>query len=72
MFQFLKYPQSPVFAGRLRGNCKGKDGKWYVKRVTSFVDGRGCNTPKRPTVFTQVAAFIPWISEVRGATNKII
>uniref|UniRef100_A0A3Q1FX42 Proproteinase E-like n=1 Tax=Acanthochromis polyacanthus TaxID=80966 RepID=A0A3Q1FX42_9TELE len=44
-------------------NCKGRDGRWYVEGVTSFVDGRGCNTPKRPTVFTRVASFIPWISE---------
>lgn len=51
-------------------NCKGRDGKWYVEGVTSFVDGRGCNTPKKPTVFTRVAAFIPWISEVRGVLNQ--
>ncbi|XP_037828934.1 chymotrypsin-like elastase family member 3B isoform X2 [Kryptolebias marmoratus] len=44
-------------------NCVGKDGRWYVEGVTSFVDGRGCNTPKKPTVFTRVASFIPWISE---------
>uniref|UniRef100_A0A3Q2PK44 Chymotrypsin-like elastase family member 3B n=1 Tax=Fundulus heteroclitus TaxID=8078 RepID=A0A3Q2PK44_FUNHE len=42
-------------------NCKGRDNRWYVEGVTSFVDGRGCNTPKRPTVFTRVASFIPWI-----------
>uniref|UniRef100_A0A674NS12 Peptidase S1 domain-containing protein n=1 Tax=Takifugu rubripes TaxID=31033 RepID=A0A674NS12_TAKRU len=53
-------------------NCKGRDGKWYVEGVTSFVDGRGCNTPKRPTVFTRVAAFIPWISEVEGVMNQIV
>uniref|UniRef100_A0A3B4V9X3 Chymotrypsin-like elastase family member 3B n=1 Tax=Seriola dumerili TaxID=41447 RepID=A0A3B4V9X3_SERDU len=46
-------------------NCKGRDGKWYVEGVTSFVNGRGCNTPKKPTMFTRVASFIPWISEVR-------
>ncbi|XP_037537582.1 proproteinase E-like [Nematolebias whitei] len=46
-------------------NCAGKDGRWYVEGVTSFVDGRGCNTPKKPTVFTRVAFFIPWIHEVR-------
>lgn len=46
-------------------NCQGSNGQWYVQGVTSFVDGRGCNTPKRPTVFTCVASFIPWISEVR-------
>ncbi|KAI4809476.1 hypothetical protein KUCAC02_018355 [Chaenocephalus aceratus] len=44
-------------------NCKGRDGKWYVQGVTSFVDGRGCNTPQKPTIFTRVASFIPWISE---------
>uniref|UniRef100_A0A3B4V8A5 chymotrypsin n=1 Tax=Seriola dumerili TaxID=41447 RepID=A0A3B4V8A5_SERDU len=35
-------------------NCKGRDGKWYVEGVTSFVNGRGCNTPKKPTMFTRV------------------
>uniref|UniRef100_A0A672JA80 Chymotrypsin-like elastase family member 3B n=1 Tax=Salarias fasciatus TaxID=181472 RepID=A0A672JA80_SALFA len=42
-------------------NCRGRDGRWYVEGVTSFVDGRGCNTPQKPTVFTRVASFIPWI-----------
>uniref|UniRef100_A0A672YR64 Peptidase S1 domain-containing protein n=1 Tax=Sphaeramia orbicularis TaxID=375764 RepID=A0A672YR64_9TELE len=50
-------------------NCKGRDGKWYVQGVTSFVDGRGCNTPQRPTMFTRVASFIPWITEVRDDPN---
>nr|XP_061835810.1 proproteinase E-like [Nerophis lumbriciformis] len=45
-------------------NCKGKDGRWYVQGVTSFVDGRGCNTPHRPTIFTRVASFIPWITQI--------
>uniref|UniRef100_A0A7N6BZ49 Peptidase S1 domain-containing protein n=1 Tax=Anabas testudineus TaxID=64144 RepID=A0A7N6BZ49_ANATE len=44
-------------------NCKGSDGRWYVEGVTSFVDGRACNTPRKPTVFTRVASFVPWISE---------
>uniref|UniRef100_A0A8C3GBT3 Peptidase S1 domain-containing protein n=1 Tax=Cyclopterus lumpus TaxID=8103 RepID=A0A8C3GBT3_CYCLU len=44
-------------------NCEGGDGRWYVQGVTSFVDGRGCNTTRRPTVFTRVASFIPWIGE---------
>lgn len=70
---FLQYLQSS-FQGDSGGplNCKGRDGKWYVEGVTSFVDGRGCNTQKKPTVFTRVAAFIPWISEVRRAMNQII
>uniref|UniRef100_M4API8 Proproteinase E-like n=1 Tax=Xiphophorus maculatus TaxID=8083 RepID=M4API8_XIPMA len=50
-------------------NCKGRDNRWYVEGVTSFVDGRGCNTPKKPTVFTRVASFIPWISEVRESIH---
>lgn len=60
-----------IFQGDSGGplNCKGRDGKWYVQGVTSFVDGRGCNTPRRPTVFTRVATFIPWISEVREAAK---
>lgn len=55
-----------IFQGDSGGplNCKGRDGKWYVQGVTSFVYGRGCNTPQKPTMFTRVATFIPWISEV--------
>ncbi|MEQ2307057.1 hypothetical protein AMECASPLE_014314, partial [Ameca splendens] len=44
-------------------NCRAHNNRWYVEGVTSFVDGRGSNTPKRPTIFTRVASFIPWISE---------
>ncbi|XP_059914224.1 chymotrypsin-like elastase family member 3B [Gadus macrocephalus] len=44
-------------------SCKGRDGRWYVQGVASFVDGRGCNTPQRPTVFTRVPSYIPWISQ---------
>ncbi|XP_074507161.1 chymotrypsin-like elastase family member 3B [Sebastes fasciatus] len=44
-------------------NCEGRDGKWYVQGVASFVNGMGCNYPRKPTVFTRVATFIPWISE---------
>lgn len=68
-----KFPEPSVSLTTLQGdsggplNCKGRDGKWYVQGVTSFVDGRGCNIPQRPTVFTRVASFIPWISEVKEA-----
>ncbi|KAF7665932.1 hypothetical protein LDENG_00127410 [Lucifuga dentata] len=51
-------------------NCKGRDGRWYVQGVTSFVDGRGCNTHQKPTIFTRVAAFIPWITEVRKVPQR--
>lgn len=39
--------------------CKGGDGKWYVQGVSSFVDGRGCNTLQRPTVFTRGPLLSP-------------
>ncbi|KAM8850640.1 proproteinase E-like isoform 2-T2 [Spinachia spinachia] len=51
-------------------SCQGADGRWYVQGVTSFVDGRGCNTAQRPTVFTRVASFVPWISEVRDQVER--
>ncbi|KAJ8368877.1 hypothetical protein SKAU_G00089050 [Synaphobranchus kaupii] len=44
-------------------NCKGRDGRWYVQGVTSFVSSRGCNTIKKPTVFTRTSSFTQWISD---------
>lgn len=32
--------------------------------MTSFVSAFGCNTVKKPTVFTRVSAFNDWIEEV--------
>ncbi|XP_012784436.2 chymotrypsin-like elastase family member 3B [Ochotona princeps] len=46
-------------------NCPGVNAKCEVHGVTSFVSSRGCNTEKKPTVFTRVSAFIDWIEEVR-------
>ncbi|KAJ1064963.1 hypothetical protein K5549_005772 [Capra hircus] len=48
-------------------NCPAADGSWQVHGVTSFVSAFGCNTIKKPTVFTRVSAFIDWIDEVSGA-----
>uniref|UniRef100_A0A8C5RXZ0 Peptidase S1 domain-containing protein n=1 Tax=Laticauda laticaudata TaxID=8630 RepID=A0A8C5RXZ0_LATLA len=45
-------------------NCPAADGRWYVHGVTSFVSAWGCNTLQKPTVFTRVSAFIPWIEQV--------
>ncbi|XP_069771422.1 proproteinase E-like isoform X1 [Narcine bancroftii] len=45
-------------------NCKGFDGLWYVHGVTSFVSSYGCNTIRKPTVWTRVSAFTYWISEI--------
>ncbi|XP_039609347.1 proproteinase E-like [Polypterus senegalus] len=43
--------------------CKHSDDLWYVHGVTSFVSSLGCNTVKKPTVFTRVSSFIPWIED---------
>ncbi|NXX10770.1 CEL3B elastase, partial [Podargus strigoides] len=45
-------------------NCQSDDGHWEVHGIASFVSGLGCNTPKKPTVFTRVSAFEDWIEEV--------
>ncbi|KAE8594783.1 hypothetical protein XENTR_v10019798 [Xenopus tropicalis] len=44
-------------------NCQGADGRWYVHGVASFVSGYGCNTLKKPSVFTRVSAFNSWIQQ---------
>ncbi|KAM4806220.1 proproteinase E isoform X2 [Urocitellus parryii] len=44
-------------------NCPAEDGSWQVHGVTSFVSALGCNTLKKPTVFTRVSAFNEWIEE---------
>ncbi|XP_011356326.2 chymotrypsin-like elastase family member 3B [Pteropus vampyrus] len=44
-------------------NCPAADGSWQVHGVTSFVSAFGCNTRKKPTVFTRVSAFNDWIEE---------
>ncbi|MEE6482425.1 hypothetical protein FKM82_013238, partial [Ascaphus truei] len=42
-------------------NCQANDGRWYVHGIASFVSGMGCDTLKKPTVFTRVSAFNDWI-----------
>ncbi|NXT30395.1 CEL2A elastase, partial [Syrrhaptes paradoxus] len=44
-------------------NCQ-RDGLWEVDGVVSFGSALGCNTARKPTVFTRVAAYIDWIQEV--------
>ncbi|XP_058517008.1 proproteinase E-like [Ochotona princeps] len=44
-------------------NCLTEDGCWKVCGVASFVSGYGCNTYKKPTVFTCVGCFIGWIEK---------
>ncbi|XP_028261104.1 elastase-1-like [Parambassis ranga] len=40
------------------------NGRYYVHGIASFVSGSGCNTPKKPTVFTRVSAYIDWINSI--------
>lgn len=49
-------------------NCQ-RDGLWEVNGIVSFGSGLGCNTAKKPTVFTRVSAYIDWIYEV-GAPSS--
>uniref|UniRef100_A0A8D0GIL9 Peptidase S1 domain-containing protein n=1 Tax=Sphenodon punctatus TaxID=8508 RepID=A0A8D0GIL9_SPHPU len=44
-------------------NCQASDGRWQVHGIASFVSALGCNALKKPTVFTRVSAFSPWIEE---------
>uniref|UniRef100_A0A8C5K7Y9 Peptidase S1 domain-containing protein n=1 Tax=Jaculus jaculus TaxID=51337 RepID=A0A8C5K7Y9_JACJA len=68
--------ESPCYIsgwGRLYGdsggplNCPAGDGTWQVHGVTSFVSSLGCNTRKKPTVFTRVSAFNDWIEETMAS-----
>uniref|UniRef100_A0A8C9VS35 pancreatic elastase n=1 Tax=Scleropages formosus TaxID=113540 RepID=A0A8C9VS35_SCLFO len=51
-------------------NCKVK-GRYYVHGVTSFGSSLRCNTPKKPTVFTRVSAYIGWMEGVRKSLHSI-
>ncbi|MEQ2292647.1 Elastase-1 [Ameca splendens] len=42
------------------------NGQWVVHGVTSFVYFLGCNTYKKPTVFTRVSAYISWMNNIMG------
>ncbi|XP_002716085.2 chymotrypsin-like elastase family member 3B [Oryctolagus cuniculus] len=52
-------------------NCPGVKCKWEVNGVVSF-GPEYCNTPKKPTVFTRVSAFIDWIEEKIGSSLKCL
>nr|XP_055023657.1 chymotrypsin-like elastase family member 2A [Misgurnus anguillicaudatus] len=45
-------------------NCQRADGTWDVHGVVSFGSSLGCNYPKKPSVFTRVSGYIPWINNV--------
>uniref|UniRef100_A0A8C7E515 Peptidase S1 domain-containing protein n=1 Tax=Naja naja TaxID=35670 RepID=A0A8C7E515_NAJNA len=50
-------------------NCPAADGRWYVHGVASFVSSWGCNTLQKPSVFTRVSAFIPWIEQIISSNS---
>uniref|UniRef100_A0A8C9PZ56 Peptidase S1 domain-containing protein n=1 Tax=Spermophilus dauricus TaxID=99837 RepID=A0A8C9PZ56_SPEDA len=45
-------------------NCQAENGAWEVHGIVSFGSGQGCNTLKKPTVYTRVSAYIDWINQV--------
>ncbi|CAD7678328.1 unnamed protein product [Nyctereutes procyonoides] len=44
-------------------NCQAENGRWEVRGIVSFGSGLGCNTLKKPTVYTRVSAYIDWINK---------
>ncbi|XP_029103542.1 elastase-1-like [Scleropages formosus] len=44
-------------------NCQ-VNGRYYVHGVTSFVSSLGCNTLRKPTVFTRVSAYTTWMEGI--------
>ncbi|XP_045715046.1 chymotrypsin-C [Phyllostomus hastatus] len=44
-------------------NCQAENGSWEVRGIVSFGSGLGCNTLKKPAVYTRVSAYIDWINE---------
>ncbi|XP_062046029.1 chymotrypsin-like elastase family member 3B [Lepus europaeus] len=51
-------------------NCPGVKCEWEVNGVASFVSIEGCDTLKKPTVFTRVSAYIDWIIGIIGGYPK--
>lgn len=47
-------------------NCQAESGAWEVRGIVSFGSGLGCNTHKKPAVYTRVSAYIDWINQVRA------
>ncbi|XP_004637831.2 chymotrypsin-C [Octodon degus] len=48
-------------------NCQAENGSWKVHGIVSFGSGLGCNTAKKPVVFTRVSAYLDWINEEEQA-----
>ncbi|XP_028261199.1 elastase-1-like isoform X2 [Parambassis ranga] len=59
--------------GSYNSGCQGDSGgplnclvsgRYVVHGVTSFVSAYGCNTYRKPTVFTRVSAYISWMNSI--------
>ncbi|KAM4806915.1 chymotrypsin-C-like [Urocitellus parryii] len=46
-------------------NCQAEDGAWEVHGIVSFGSGLGCNTVKKPRVYTSESAYVDWINQCR-------
>uniref|UniRef100_A0A7N9AZ75 Peptidase S1 domain-containing protein n=1 Tax=Mastacembelus armatus TaxID=205130 RepID=A0A7N9AZ75_9TELE len=46
-------------------NCN-VGGRWVVHGVTSFGSSLGCNTYRKPTVFSRVSNYISWMNSIMG------
>uniref|UniRef100_A0A286Y5W4 Chymotrypsin C n=2 Tax=Cavia porcellus TaxID=10141 RepID=A0A286Y5W4_CAVPO len=44
-------------------NCQAENGVWQLQGIVSFGSSMGCNTVKKPAVFTRVSAYIDWINQ---------
>uniref|UniRef100_A0A2K5YSM9 Peptidase S1 domain-containing protein n=1 Tax=Mandrillus leucophaeus TaxID=9568 RepID=A0A2K5YSM9_MANLE len=44
-------------------NCQLENGSWEVFGIVSFGSSLGCNTRKKPVVYTRVSAYIDWINK---------
>ncbi|XP_064443632.1 chymotrypsin-C [Mirounga angustirostris] len=53
-------------------NCQAENGFWELRGIVSFGSGLGCNTLKKPTVFTRVSAYIDWINEVGACLQALL
>ncbi|XP_003935030.3 chymotrypsin-C [Saimiri boliviensis] len=52
-------------------NCQLENSSWEVFGIVSFGSGLGCNTVKKPVVYTRVSAYIDWIHEVGTASTAV-
>ncbi|KAL6464005.1 hypothetical protein MHYP_G00283960 [Metynnis hypsauchen] len=46
-------------------------GRYVVHGLTSFVSAAGCNTIRKPTVFTRVSAYLSWVQSVSRYNSEL-